>query len=125
MIMIFESHLGKVFQFGSVFLHMLRTSISEELSGEGGLSELSQTCQGLHVLVNRICLVREGSSQGALLHLLEAEGQNTLGLTPGNQLFGKMEGSGSCGAVIVDIVNWDPGHSGGVESSLPTGRVTF
>jgi hypothetical protein len=66
--------------------------VNKYLSREGTGFDSDRVCHDLDVLVQRVGPVVVLAAQRPALHLLEAEGENTIGQTSGNQLIGHEQG---------------------------------
>ncbi|MNJ51989.1 hypothetical protein D3C77_473050 [compost metagenome] len=63
--------------------------------------------------------------QRAGLHLFEAQRQHAIGLTALHRRAGQVQGSGTRGAIVVDVDHWDRCTPNFVESCLATGGVAI
>ena len=124
MFMVLVSNLGKVFRLGSIFLHVFPASIAKQLRSDGSSLQVPHTHHGLHHGLDWVGAVAKYRGQTTLLHLLKAQGHDTVGEAASHQLLGQVEGRAAGGAVVVDIVDGDASHAQGVESSLAAGTVT-
>lgn len=118
--MVLGSDLGEVLGFGAIDLHVLSACVAEQHRGEGlghGVHR-AQLDRALHELLQGVGAVGELEAQGAALHLLEADCEDTVVDAAGDEVFCEMEGGGACGAVVVDVVDGHSGHSHLVDCSL-------
>ena len=118
MLMILDCDQSNLLLGGSIFFHMLSSSVSEHLWGRrGGLGRATRIHHGQHMLVHWIGPIHPLAAKGTSLHLLESKDQDAIRTIPRDELLGQVKRGGTSGAVVVHIVHWNASQSNFVESS--------
>ena len=63
------------------------------------------------------------TGERAPLHLFESQGENAIRQSPRHELVGHEESGRAGGAVVVHVVDGDPGHAALVQGTLAAGGI--
>jgi hypothetical protein len=107
----------------AVALHVLDAGVAEELRRRRRGREAAHVDHRLELLVERVRAVGELRAERALLHLLEAEGEDAVGDAALDELLGHEQRRRARRAVVVDVVHGDAGHAERVDGALAARRV--
>jgi hypothetical protein len=115
--MVLDRHLRELLTGRTVELHVLAPARTEDARGDRRLLLLFLPVLRRLLVLEPLELVLEG----ALLHLLEAERQHALVDPERDRLPAEIERGGAGRAVVVDVVDRDPGHAEAVHRALTVG----
>src|SRR6266480_5079727 len=124
MLVVLVADLREMERRRTVLLHVLAARVAEELRGRWMRLEPTELHHRVHVLVHRVDAVGEGRAERALLHLLEAEGEDAVSEAALDELLAHEESCGAGGAVVVDVVDGDARETELVDRALPAGGLT-
>ncbi|KAB8670408.1 hypothetical protein FH972_026321 [Carpinus fangiana] len=117
-------NLGKVFLLRAVLLHVFAAGVAKLLRGKGGVGHTTRLLDHLTEGAGRVDTIVPVRSQGAGVHLLKANDQDTVSSAVLDQVAAHEEAGGAGGAVVVYIVNGDASQAELVEDALAAGGVT-
>src|SRR5439155_13899848 len=123
MLVVLIADLGEMERRRAVLLHVLAARVAEELRGRWMRLEPTELHHRVHVLVHRVGAVGESGAERALLHLLEAEGEDAVSEATLDELLAHEEGGGAGGTVVVDVVDGNAGETELLDRALPAGGL--
>jgi len=109
--------------WGKALLHIFPSSITEHLRCSWGGSDASSCCHHLACCAGGVASVLPEALQASWHHLLKTNNQDTIGAAMADDIPCEMQTSRASRTVVVNIVDWDLGHSELVEYSLSARRV--
>lgn len=107
----------------NVLLHIFSSSISKHLRRTRCIRNTSRDSHHLTASSSRITSVIPEALQGTRHHLLKSNNEDTICASVRDNITSQVQTSGTSTAVVVNVVNWDLGHSELVKHSLATGGV--
>ncbi|KFX92965.1 hypothetical protein V490_05049, partial [Pseudogymnoascus sp. VKM F-3557] len=116
--------LSEVLVGSTVLLLVLDTGVTEHLGGTGGVGDTASLDHHVGGGTGRVLTVVPEALEGTGVHLLEADDEDTVSATVGDDITSNVQTGGSGGAVVVDVVDGDLGHAELVEDTLTAGGVT-
>lgn len=116
--------LGKVLVGRAVLLNVLDAGVAEHLRGAGGVGDAAGGGHHHACGAGGVLTVVPEALEGAGVHLLETDDEDTVGAAVGYDITSDVQTGGAGGAVVVDVVYGDLGHAELVEDTLPAGGVT-
>ncbi len=113
----------EVLGLGAVTIHVIASGVAEHPRRRRSTRELALGDHRRHVLVHRVRAIGEVPGQRSLLHLLEAEREHAFGEPTFDELARHEQSRRAGRAVVVDVVDRDPGKAELIDRALAAGRL--
>lgn len=124
MLVVDARDLGEVLVGRAVLLHVLDAGVAEHLGRAGGVGDAAGLGHHHAGGAGGILAVVPEALEGAGVHLLETDDEDTVSAAVGDDITADVQAGGAGGAVVVDVVDGDLGHAELVEDTLAAGGVT-